>query len=235
MEIAGRHPATVRIWGDFMVPYGVSKYNRDQWVSYEAIRSVFAYFPRSRIEELRSKIRPYLDFRRDVERFYLHHFQSVCSELCFKNKTSACCGFESIFTFFADHVVNCLVSDEEEIAAILTHLSKPNLTQRCVYLLENGCMLRIRPISCAMFFCQKAKRLVFERNPEAESLLESLKAREKEYTWPDKPVLFDDLEKIFLLLGVETPLFYFHRSPGLLRIKAKRDRAKPKAVKTGAR
>ena len=48
-----------------------------------------------------------------------------------------------------------------------------------------------------------------------------LREEEKKYTWPDEPVLFDELEEIFIVEGIESPLMYFHRGPGLIRIKSK--------------
>ena len=40
-------------------------------------------------------------------------------------------------------------------------------------------------------------------------------------TWPDRPVLFDELEKLFIKEGYDSPLMYCHKSPGLLRLKSK--------------
>jgi hypothetical protein len=45
------------------------------------------------------------------------------------------------------------------------------------------------------------------------------KQREKHYRWPDRPVLFDDLEKYFMAAGYSSPLMYLNNSPGLLRVK----------------
>jgi len=48
-----------------------------------------------------------------------------------------------------------------------------------------------------------------------------LEAERQHFTWPDRPVLFDDLESYFLKTGCRSPLMYLHNSPGLLRIKQK--------------
>ncbi|MGD2030721.1 MAG: hypothetical protein PVG86_12380, partial [Desulfobacterales bacterium] len=56
-----------------------------------------------------------------------------------------------------------------------------------------------------------------------------LKQRKKIYTWPDRPVLFDDLERYFMNAGYSSPLMYLHNSPGLLRIKKQ---AKKQSVST---
>jgi hypothetical protein len=33
------------------------------------------------------------------------------------------------------------------------------------------------------------------------------------------PLLFDEIETFFMLRGADSPHLYFHRSPGLLRVK----------------
>jgi len=48
-----------------------------------------------------------------------------------------------------------------------------------------------------------------------------LEAKRKRFTWPDQPVLFDDLESYFMKSGYRSPLMYLHNSPGLLRVKQK--------------
>ena len=50
---------------------------------------------------------------------------------------------------------------------------------------------------------------------------EEFRQEERLYTWPAKPVLFDELEIIFIEAGFDSPLMYLNRSPGLLRLKAK--------------
>ncbi|MFC1494817.1 hypothetical protein ACFL6W_06030 [Thermodesulfobacteriota bacterium] len=49
---------------------------------------------------------------------------------------------------------------------------------------------------------------------------DQLKEDEKCFTWPDKPVLFDELEALFIKKDFDSPLMYFHKSPGLLRVKS---------------
>jgi hypothetical protein len=43
----------------------------------------------------------------------------------------------------------------------------------------------------------------------------------KSFRWPDRPVLFDQLEQVFMAVGCRSPLMYINTSPGLLRIKQK--------------
>jgi hypothetical protein len=100
-------------------------------------------------------------------------------------------------------------------------LEQVNNTEGCVYLGENGCMWRISPISCVIFLCEQARRTVFGDDRSAEATWEQLRMQEQEYTRPTKPVLFDDLERYFISLGVDSPHMYFHKSLGLLRLKAR--------------
>jgi hypothetical protein len=73
-----------------------------------------------------------------------------------------------------------------------------------------------------MFLCDRAKAAVLEGDRNRGDRWQELLLREKQFTWPDKPILFDDLEELFLQAGLKSPLMYCHLSPGLLRIKAQR-------------
>ena len=70
-----------------------------------------------------------------------------------------------------------------------------------------------------MFLCEQAQKEVFGLKSWADKLWQELKRREKLYRWPDRPVLFDDLERYFMARGYSSPLMYLHNSPGLLRVK----------------
>lgn len=197
----------------------MSEFNRDQWAGFNAIRKAMEGLPPSELEGLAEKSGQYLDFRRSLDRYQSEHFGPFCHSACFETGLSACCGFESIFTFFADMVIESLFASSEEMRGIFRALEKPNLSRRCVYLGENGCIWRFRPISCAMFICEDATRASFKNRPEAKATWEEYRRREKEFTYPDKPVLFDDIEKYFKNLGVDSVHMYLHRSPGLMRLK----------------
>ena len=108
--------------------------------------------------------------------------------------------------------------------AIFNKLEQPNRTSHCVFLGESGCIWSLPPISCAMFLCEKAKRSVFDENPYAKAVWDELLRLEKDYTHPTQPVLFDDIESYFILLGVDSPHMYFHQSPGLLHLKSRSGR-----------
>ena len=150
----------------------------------------------------------------------LRYFSGVCTEKCYQNHYSACCGREGITTFFADVVINVFMSPDEEIDRLLQALDLPAISPKCVYLGTSGCLWRIKPMVCEMFLCEPARKTVFEKEPVALKTWEKLRRRGKRYTWPDRPVLFDHLETYFIEKGYYSGLMYCHNSPGLLRLKA---------------
>jgi hypothetical protein len=170
-------------------------------------------------QRLLSQISDYLLFRDTVDAFLCEHFGNICTQKCYQNKLSACCSRESIITFFGDVVVNVLISNETEIKALENVLKKPNDGFKCIYLGGHGCMWRIKPIICEMFLCDPAMESVFKEKPLTKKIWIELKQREKHYRWPDRPVLYDDLEKYFMTAGYSSPLMYLNNSPGLLRVK----------------
>ena len=70
-----------------------------------------------------------------------------------------------------------------------------------------------------MFICDDAEKHMFSSTPETRQKWERFKHIKKQFTWPDRPVLFDDLEALFIKAGYDSPLMYLHNSPGLLRLK----------------
>ena len=174
--------------------------------------------PQKRLALL-SQISDYLLFRDAVDAFLREHFENTCTQNCYQSKVSACCSREGIITFFGDVVINLLVSGEAEIKGLATVLQTPNTGFKCVYLGKQGCMWRVKPMVCEMFLCEQAKKEVFGLKPWTGELWQELKQREKLYRWPDRPVLFDDLERYFMARGYSSPLMYLHNSPGLLRVK----------------
>jgi hypothetical protein len=149
------------------------------------------------------------------------HFSKICTQNCYQNRLSACCSREGIITFFADIVVNVLVSDHREIADLMMHLQAPNKGFKCVYLTEAGCRWKLKPIVCEMFLCDRAQNTVMAGNPRLASQWRQIEEKRKQYTWPDQPVLFDRLEAHFISAGYRSTLMYLHNSPGLLRVKQK--------------
>lgn len=201
----------------------ISEYNIDQLSAFRDLAEAVNMLNEEEASGLRQAILPYLEFRRELDHFSHIHFEPYCSKTCFETRLSACCGFESIFTFFADQVITYMESKPEEMDAIFRVLDRPNTSKRCVYLGESGCLWRVRPVSCAMFFCDQAKEAILVEQSKALGSWKALQAKEKDFTWPARPVLFDEIEVFFRKKGLDSPHMYFHRSPGLLRIKKKAD------------
>ena len=199
----------------------MSEYNRQQKDAILMVRQHLSHLPDSELRWLKQRIRSYLVFRQAVASFQKTHFADLCSEKCFTSYTSACCGREGIITFFADVVINVLLSTQEEIDTLLDTLDTDPGGLNCVYLNNAGCLWRTKPIVCEMFLCEHAKNLVLDNNKALKSHWEKFRQRERRYTWPTRPVLFDDLEAYFIGAGCDSPLMYLHRSPGLLSLKAR--------------
>ena len=172
-------------------------------------------------DALRDTCRDYLRFREDVAQYQRRFFADHCHAACFQQQRSACCNKDGIITFFADLVINALVSTPAELEELERGLRLPRTDMKCLYLGPEGCRWRLKPIVCEMFVCDAAKDEVFGRCGEAGEAWARLKQRELAFRWPDRPVLFDAIEARFLAAGIRSSLMYLHDSPGLLRIKRK--------------
>lgn len=195
------------------------EYQFEQLEALSLVRMHLKVLPRGEKDKLQLMTAEYLEFRRRVDRFLVTYFGSVCSHSCYQSQLSACCSREGIITFFADVVINLLFSEENEIDGLASALRRESGGFKCVYLGSAGCRWRIKPIVCQMFLCGPSKAKVFRQHPEAESEWLELEQLRKKFTWPDRPVLFDILEKYFIAMGCASPLMYMHQSPGLLRVK----------------
>lgn len=199
----------------------MNSYQKEQLETLNMVYGHLETIAKQEKQRLLLQISDYLMFRKTVDAFLGEHFEHICTQKCYQSNLSACCSREGVITFFADVVVNVLVSEETRIKALSKALRKPNAGFRCIYLSNHGCMWRIKPIICEMFLCDPAEKAVFDKKPSVNKFWQQLKSREKQYRWPDRPVLFDDLEKYFIVAGYSSPLMYLHNSPGLLRIKEK--------------
>ncbi len=198
----------------------MNDYQKEQAESLAIVRKYLASLSGEQKETLIGTMSGYFSFRKVVDSFQLQYFGNVCNLKCYQSRLSACCGRDGIITFFADMVINALVSSEQDLDKLYAAVSNNNDTgMKCVYLRKNGCLLKIKPIVCEMFLCDSAMKEVFEKFPEAALKWDHLKQQEKLFKWPDRPVLFDYLEEVFLIAGYRSPLMYLHNSPGLLRIK----------------
>ncbi len=202
----------------------MTPYNREQFDALRIIRGHLASLSRKDLDSLHRRIDEYASFRNELEEFLERRFEKICTESCFRSRRSACCTREGIIVFFADVVINALESSQAQLEAIEIALETGGGRDqgfKCVFLTENGCLWRVRPIVCAMFLCDSAKEKVFGQDPEAARLWEMFESRRKAFTWPDKPVLFDDLETVFMGAGCRSPLMHLHFSPGLRMVKKK--------------
>jgi hypothetical protein len=199
----------------------MNSYHKEQIDALTMVTRHLDNLPASEQQTLTVSLADYLIFRGEVDEYLVNHFSETCTHTCYQSRLSACCSREGIITFFADVVVNLLVAEHSDCEKLLAVLSKPNDGYKCVYLSQEGCLWRLKPIVCQMFLCDRSKDQVFGKNFELKSDWELLGAKRKRFTWPDQPVLFDDLESYFMKSGYQSPLMYLHNSPGLLRIKQK--------------
>ncbi len=197
----------------------MNSYQKEQSDALYMVRRCLATISSTERQKLESDVAGYLSFRKEIGSFLSTHFSGVCTQKCYNSRLSACCSREGIITFFADVVINALISQDREIDLLLSVLKKPNNGFKCIYLGEKGCLWRLKPIVCEMFLCDPAKKKVFIENPLARDKWDELNKRKKMFTWPDRPVLFDVLEKYFMDAGYSSSLMYMHNSPGLLRVK----------------
>jgi hypothetical protein len=175
--------------------------------------------------DVKAQTREYLAFRSDAETFFKKWFERICSKNCYGSRVSACCTKDGILTFWADVVINAGQMEKGELDQLERTITDPENEYKCIYLTQKGCAWRIKPIICEMFLCAEAECSVFHENPEAETRWRELEERKKTFTWPDRLVLFEVLEKLFIDAGVDSPLMYMHKSPGLLRLIRQRKNA----------
>lgn len=197
------------------------EYNLEQYDAYTIVKAFFDKATDDEVSELNEMIVPYLDFRAVTSDFLTRSCAEVCGEICFKTGLSDCCMHEGIITFFADWIVNWLVSSKEEIDVLLNALFDPFRDDKCVYLGPLGCLWKIKPLNCETFVCKQARTEIFVKNPESEQVYEEMLKKKKTFSFPDRPVLFDAIEKFFIERGVDSETMYFHKGAGLLLIKQK--------------
>jgi hypothetical protein len=206
--------------------FDMNQYQTEQLESLIMVRQHIEALGADGREKLFAEIADYLLFREDVAEFLEAHFTDICTQKCYQSRLSACCSKDGIITFFADMVVNTLVSNPIE-RDLMEHTARhPANDYKCIYLSETGCVWKIKPIVCVFFLCDEAEKKVFDQNPEAHSQWKAFEAAKKIYTWPDRPVLFESLERFFMDKGCDSPLMYLHKSPGLVRIRRLRDRGR---------
>jgi hypothetical protein len=197
----------------------MNDYQSEQLAALRLVRSCLPEIRPQLQNDLHAPLAAYLHFREETDRFLEDHFGGICSRSCYQNRLSACCSKDGIITFFADVVVNALHSDNAVLDRMDARLQEENAGAKCIYLSPEGCLWRIKPVVCQMFLCNNALKQVFGNYPDLERKWDRLKEKKKGFTWPDKPVLFDGIEALFLDAGHNSSLMYCHNSPGLVRLK----------------
>jgi hypothetical protein len=197
----------------------MNDYQREQLEALAIVEEGLTRLSQSQRRELDESVADYMRFRRSVDRFLDRFFSAICTQTCYQSRTSACCSKDGIITFFADTVVNALKATPAQLDNLEWVLRRTNTGHRCVYLGQDGCLWTVRPVVCAMFICDRASTAAFDAAPEARNRWEEFRRREKRFKWPDRPVLFDRLERVFLDLGYQSTLMHLNFSPGLLRVK----------------
>ena len=204
----------------------MDEYQKEQYDALLIVKDHLSNISAPQRMKLTNAVNGYLLFRERVNAFLVDHFAKICTQKCYQSKLSACCSREGIITFFADVVINMLVSEKNQIEPLLKTLQMPTNGFKCVYLGEQGCMWRVKPIVCEMFLCDQAINSVFDGKSLLHKEWKAIEQDRKLFTWPDKPVLFDMLESIFIDAGYHSSLMYMHNSPGLLRLKKIAQRSK---------
>lgn len=197
----------------------MSTYQQEQLEALQMISSHLQSMPPPERRLLTDMTLDYRAYRQEVSAFLKTHLAGVCTHKCYQSRLSACCSKEGIITFFADVVINALVSSTDQIRALIHALQVPNTGYKCIYLGPDGCRWQLKPIVCEMFICEPAQKQVFDPAPAFRKDWEDLTQMKKQFTWPDRPVLFDTIEKMFIKAGYLSALMYMHNSPGLLRVK----------------
>jgi len=199
----------------------MNDYQQEQLEALELIRAMLPAVKTPLMETHAACLSHYLEFRQETDRFLTNHFSEICSRSCYRSNLSACCSKDGIITFFADMVINVLRSTEADLDRMASRLREENDSAKCIYLSPEGCIWQTKPIVCQMFLCDRAQEKVFGDQPTLAERWDRLNEKKKDFTWPDKPVLFDDIEALFINAGGDSPLMYCHKSPGLVHLKQK--------------
>lgn len=194
-------------------------YQKEHADTFKMVRSYLSARSGSERRYLRELCGPYTDFRKRLGQFQRAHVTGLCTAKCFQNHLSACCSRDSIVVYFADVVVHCLYADGARTDEMESALRGRNRGHRCVYLTDKGCRWHVSPIVCAMFLCDEAESHLSTASARAAQKWRSFQKERRCFTWPDRPVLFDALERRFLDAGMSSPLMHLNSSPGLLAVK----------------
>ena len=197
----------------------MTPYQTEQLQTLQMVRRYLAQISEAKRKTLKKDVADYLTFRDAVDAFQENYFHDICDRKCYQSKLSACCSRDGIITFFADVIINALMADPAALERLQDVLTRPHEGFKCVFLGQEGCLWRIKPVVCEMFLCDAAEKAVLKENPDAQKRWDTLLRQKKAYTWPDRLVLFDTLEQICMEAGYTSPLMFLNNSLGLLRVK----------------
>jgi hypothetical protein len=205
----------------------MNDYQKEQWDALIQIKHHLNCLGTETLDALRTSITPYIQFRKELDIFLDRYFSKHCTESCFQSSLSACCSKDGIITFWADMVINACMCNSIEMDRLLNAVRHPAKPGKCIYLCSDGCCWQVRPLVCAMFLCDSVRQAVFSLNPEAAARWCEFEQSAKSFRWPDRPVLFDQIEQQFMDFGCRSSLMYLNTSPGLLRVKRQSGMIKP--------
>jgi hypothetical protein len=197
----------------------VTPYQTEQLETLRMVRRYLAQISGAERKTLKESLTDYLAYRDTVDAFQENYLRDICNRNCYQSKLSACCSRDGIIVFFAEVMINALMEIPAALDRLEDVLTSPHEGFKCVFLGHEGCLWRLKPIVCEMFLCDAAEDTVLKDNPIARKRWDALVRHKKDFTWPDRPVLFDTLEQICIEAGYTSPLMYLHNSPGLLRVK----------------
>ena len=114
----------------------MTEYQDEQLAALKTVRRFLDALSDGDREALMNQIGEYLRYRREVEEFLKFYFSERCNRKCFQSRLSACCSRDGIITFWADMLINALVSTAEELAELEVVLQTGHEGFKCVYLYE---------------------------------------------------------------------------------------------------
>lgn len=199
----------------------MNEYQKEQLQALDQVAAKIQSVDAIHCGRLRNEIDTYLSYREQLAGFQSKYFGDVCTGTCFLDRTSACCSKDGIITFWADVVVNLLDCTEGEVEDLRNAVRNPLFPDKCIYLGADGCRWKIHPLGCALFVCDRVQSNVLGMDSSLREQWDRIKSAGAAFRWPDRPVLFDHLEQVFIAAGCRSPLMYLHCSPGLLRVKQK--------------
>jgi hypothetical protein len=97
----------------------VNEYQRERFETLTMVRDLLKSLSAAQTENLKEKMKDYLQFRSFVDDFQFNFFTGACVKSCFENRKSACCSKKGTITFWGDVMINALSSTEKEIESLL--------------------------------------------------------------------------------------------------------------------